>query len=120
MPESPIGVVSRERQCLVGAALAPGNDQTIETLQNRRVQEVARPLGQEVLEFDPGSPVTLDTTTFLMSLKSAPQGSSPGPAGCTYEHLKVLLDERDTFQLLYMKKKTKMKMEMEIKIQIKM
>ena len=94
MPESPIGEVSRARQCLIGATQALGNDQTFEKHQNRRVQEVARPLGQEVLEFDPGSPVTLDMTTFLMSVKSAPQGSSPGPGRCTYEHLKVLLDDR--------------------------
>ena len=26
---------------------------------------------------------------FLTSLKSAARGSSPGPGGCTYEHLKV-------------------------------
>ena len=35
------------------------------------------------------------------SLKSAPRGSSPGPGGCTYEHLKVLLDESDTMELLF-------------------
>ena len=43
----------------------------------------------------------LDRPTFLTSLKSAPRGSSPGPGGCTYEHLKTLLDENDTTELLF-------------------
>ena len=41
----------------------------------------------------------LDQNIFL-SLKSAPRGSSAGPGGWTYEHLKVLLDNTDTFHLL--------------------
>ena len=32
--------------------------------------------------------------------KTAPKGVSPGPGGCTYEHLRVLLDEVATFDLL--------------------
>ena len=34
-------------------------------------------------------------------LKTAPGGSSPGPGGCTYEHLKVLMDDQDTLELLF-------------------
>ena len=96
-----MGEVSRARQYLTGATLAPGNDQTLQELQRRRDQEVVRPLSQEVLEFDPERPVILDRPTFLTSLKSAPRGSSPGPGGCTYEHLKTLLDESDTTELLF-------------------
>ena len=66
---------------MIEAAVAPGNENIFEELQNRRVQEVARPLSQEVLDFEPESPVELDRATFLMSLKSAPRGSSPGLAG---------------------------------------
>ena len=36
----------------------------------------------------------------MKSLKTAPKGSSPGPGGCTYEHLRVLLDEVGTLVLL--------------------
>ena len=36
----------------------------------------------------------------LSSLKSAPRGSSPGPGGWTYEHLKGMLDDTDTFEWL--------------------
>ena len=37
----------------------------------------------------------------MTSLRSAARGSSPGPGGCTYEHLKVFLDEEDTVELLH-------------------
>ena len=57
-------------------------------------EEVVRHLSQEVLEFEPERP------TFLTRLKSAPRGSSPGPGGCAYEHLKTL-DESDTTELLF-------------------
>ena len=95
-----LGKVSRARQCLTGAALAPGNEDTFRALQGMRPQQVVRPLTQDVLEFEPEVPVELDRATFLTSLKSAPRGSSLGPGGCTCEHLKVLLDECDTMELL--------------------
>ena len=53
------------------------------------------------MNFEPERPVQLDPEMFLTSLKSAARGSSPGPGGCTYEYLKVLLDEADTAELLY-------------------
>ena len=96
-----LGEVSRLKQCLTGAALAPGTAETFQNLQNKRPQEVVRPLSPEVLEFMPDRPVRLDRTLFLESLKSASQLSSPGPGGCTYEHLKVLLDETDTAELMF-------------------
>ena len=37
----------------------------------------------------------------MKSFKSSPRGSSPGPGGCTYEHFNVLMDDVDTFELLY-------------------
>ena len=79
-----MGEVSRARQCLTGAAVAPGNDTTF----------------QDMLNFQPDVPVHLDRKTFLSSLKSAPRGSSPGPGGWTYEHLKGMLDDTDTFEWL--------------------
>ena len=35
----------------------------------------------------------------MKSLKTAPKGSSSGPGGCTYEHLRVILDEVATVEL---------------------
>ena len=42
----------------------------------------------------------LTAKIFLKSLKNAPRGASPGPGGCTYEQLRVLLNDSDTFELL--------------------
>ena len=36
----------------------------------------------------------------MRSLRTAPRGSSPGPGGCTYEHLKIVLEEEEMFDLL--------------------
>ena len=42
----------------------------------------------------------MDRKILLSSLTSSPRGSSPGPGGCTCEHLKVLLEDSNTFDLL--------------------
>ena len=84
--------VSRARQCFTGGALLPGNLDTLRELQSKRPQEVFRPLPQHIREFRPDSPVEFDREKFLQSLKTAPQGSSPRPGGCTYEQLKIMMD----------------------------
>ena len=43
----------------------------------------------------------MDRNTFVKSLKSAPKGSSPGPGGCTYKHLRVLMDDAGIFDLFF-------------------
>ena len=97
-----LGEITRaRRQCLTGAALVPGNDDTFDELQRKRPQEIQRELPEHVRGFVPDSPLALDRDAFMKSLKSSPHGSSPGPGGCTYEHLKVLLDETDIFELLF-------------------
>ena len=70
-------------------------------MQSRQPQEVQRPIPREVLEFEPATPLVVDRKMFLKSLKSAPRGAYPGPGGCTYEHLRILLDDLDTFELLF-------------------
>ena len=93
-----IGEVSRA--CLTGASVAPGTDDTFRELQDRRPQVQRRELPREVLEFVPERPVDLDRKTFFDSLRSAPLGSSAGLGGCTYEHLKLMLDDTDSQELL--------------------
>ena len=66
---------------------------------NGRPQFQRRKLPPEVLEFEPQTPVELDRKTFFDSLRSSPRGSSGGPGGCTYEHLKLLLDDSDATDL---------------------
>ena len=81
------GEVSRARQCLTGAALATGTEATFLEMQSKQPQIASREIPQAVLDFEPEEPVTLDRKILLSSLKSSPRGSSPGPGGCTYEHL---------------------------------
>ena len=45
--------------------------------------------------------MNLDVATFTKCLASAPSGSAPGPGGCTYEMLKLCLDDAETSHLLY-------------------
>ena len=92
--------VTRARQCLTGAALTPGTDETLHEMQSRRPQQVQRPIPRNVLECQPDVPLQLDRNISIKSLKSAPKGASPGPGGCTCEHLLVLLDEVGILDLL--------------------
>ena len=88
-----LGEVSRARQRLVGASLAPCDENTREKLQERRAVDVQSPLSPEVLNFQPSERLSLDRKTFFSCLKSAPRGSAAGPGGMTYEQLRVLLDD---------------------------
>ena len=96
-----LGEVSRARMCLTGASLAPGTEETYDAMQNRRPQEVVRNIPQNILEFELDTPVQVDQKVFLKCLKNAPRGSSPGPGGCTHEHLRILVDDVDTMELLF-------------------
>ena len=93
--------VSRARQELTGAALAPRNAATLEALQGRRPQDPVSAIPREVLDFQPASPLQLDSMAFAKCLWEAPAGCSPGPGGCTNEMLRVCLDDHELFQLLF-------------------
>ena len=94
------GQVSRARQELVGATLAPKTLETLAELQGRRPQERVREIPPEVLASHP-RPVDLDSFLFAKCLASAPSGSAPGPGGCTFEMLKVCLEDAETLHLLF-------------------
>ena len=89
------GQVSRARQEFVGSSLAPKNQETLAELLNRRPQIQVREIPVEVLVNNP-KPVNLDVATFTKCLASAPSGSAPGPGRCTYEMLKLCLDDAKT------------------------
>ena len=94
------GQVSRARQELTGAALAPKTRETLEELQCKRSQRRVQEIPVEVMDFMPQRPVTLNARVFAASLRGAPNGSSPGPGGCSYEMLKVCFDDGELLQLL--------------------
>ena len=58
------GQVSRARQELTGAALAPKTLETLAQLQERRLQERVREIPQEVMEFVLDRPLELDFKLF--------------------------------------------------------
>ena len=89
------GQASRARQALTGATLALGTLETLAELQQEQVREIP----PEVMASNP-TLVVLDPVAFSHCLSNAPSGSSPGPGGCTYEMLKVCLDDRETLHLL--------------------
>ena len=52
----------------------------------------SRSKSEQAREFQPETPVSIDRKVFLQCLKSPPRGSSPGPAGCTYEHFSNVIE----------------------------
>ena len=99
MPEGQLGEVSRARQCLTGASVAQGNEESFRAMQDRRPQEVVKEIPADVLNFQP---VVLDRSIFLKSPQTARRGSSsPGPGGYTYEHFKALMDDTAGFALFF-------------------
>ena len=99
LPESAVGRSVPSSTVSHWCRSSTGNVDTLRELQSKRPQEVLRPLPQHIREFHPESPLELDRDKFLQSLKTAPRGSSPGPGGFTYEHLKIMMDEEDTLEL---------------------
>ena len=65
------GQVSRARQELTGAALAPKNEATLQELPARRPQEQVQPIHQEVLDHVPIAEVNLNAKLFAMFEGSA-------------------------------------------------
>ena len=93
------GQVSRARQELTGAALAPKTADTLGELQEKRpVSPVRR--SHPLFSNTPERPVDLDADLF-QCLPSASSGAAPGPRGCTKEMLKVCLDDREVLQFLF-------------------
>ena len=94
------GQVSRARHELTGAPLAPKTPETRAELQGRRPQVRQSLIPQEIVDYQPASPLQLDSNIFTKCLRKAPAGSSPGPGGCTNEMLKVCLDDIEILELL--------------------
>ena len=94
------GQVSRARQELTGAALAPKNGATLGELRHQRPQTQLREIPPAVLEAQPPRAVTLDRKILHSCLLGSPSGVAPGPGGCTNEMLRVCLDDAEILSLL--------------------
>ena len=96
-----LGQVSRARQELTGASLAPRNEDTMQELQRKRPQERRKEITAAVLEFVPEGKLKLSLKMFANCVRSAPSGSSPGPGGCSNEMLRVLLEDKESLLHLH-------------------
>ena len=96
------GQLTRARQTLTAAALAPGNDETLHALSDpsRRPPHRRREIPAEVLTHEPAEAVALSVQQVAESLRSAKRGSAPGLSGATVDHYKLLLDDPAALELL--------------------
>ena len=96
------GELSRARQVLTAAELAPGDEATRAALTDpaKRPPQPREPIPPEVLQFQPPTPVRLTSTAVARSLREAKRGSAPGLSGARAEHYKVLLGHADDVELL--------------------
>ena len=81
------GQLSRARQMLTAAALAPGDDSTLRALTDpaRRPPQLLRPLTPDVLTFTAAEEVTLTVAQVADALRSTKRGSAAGLSRATIE-----------------------------------
>ena len=75
---------------LIGAPVAPGDEETLGLLRQGREAEAA-PLPEELLAA--GAPVELDRGLYLQNIRRAARGKAADATGRRAEHLKVLLSD---------------------------
>ena len=97
-----LGQLSRARQTLTAASLAPGDAHTLQALSDptRRPPHRRREIPAEVLDHEPAEAVTLSVRQVAEALRSAKRGSAPGLSGATVDHYKLLLDDPTALEVL--------------------
>ena len=95
------GELSRARLLLDSLGLAPGTPETLQELRDPALRPpvLTAPLPDTTFDFTPGAQINLKSNLLLKALKSAGRGSARDLAGMRCEHLRVLLDEEDTWQM---------------------
>ena len=80
-----LGELSSARQALEGAVLAPGDQTTLDKLQDerRRPQQPREPLPPDMITFHPEIEFQLDEKMFGKNLRSSKIGVAGGPSGMT-------------------------------------
>ena len=98
-----LGELSSARVALEGAEIAPGNDDTLRSLEDptRRPPIARDPIPEDLVNFRPAVEFSLDEALFARTLRSARRGAAGGPSGMTYEHLRPLLDNSRDMQRLH-------------------
>ena len=91
------GQLSRARQTLTSAPLAPGNAETLRQLTDpsRRPPEPRQPLPQDLASFRPAEQVRLTPAALGEALRTAKRGTAAGLSGAAIEHYRLLLEDGD-------------------------
>ena len=93
------GELSAASSALTAPPLAPANAATVAALRDpdRRPPTCQVPLPEAIA----APPLHLNQAKLVANLRSARRGAAAGPSGTTTEHLRVLLDDEESAQLLY-------------------
>ena len=93
--------VGRARQLLTSNGLAPGTSATLEELTdvNLKPPRLTAPLPAAAVNYVPSSPLLLEADALASALRAGGRGSAPDLAGMRYEHLRVLLEDDDSWAL---------------------
>ena len=96
------GQLSRARQSLTSAPLAPGNAETLRQLTDpaRRPPAPRQPLSDEMASFQPAEPVRLTPAALGEALRTAKRGTAAGLSGAAIEHYRLLLEDGDALDML--------------------
>ena len=96
------GEVSRARQLLTAAELAPGTEATWEALTDpeRRPPEPRDHMPSDVMAFTPDALPRITPDALAAALRTSKRGSAPGLSGMRAEHLQVLLQDAEGLELL--------------------
>ena len=94
--------MSRARQILTAAEIAPGTEATLRALTDpaRRPPELCREIPEEVLQHQPQQPIRLATGAVASALRETHRGGAAGLSGMRAEHLKLLLQDVEAMELL--------------------
>ena len=94
-----LGELSAASSALTAPPLAPANAATVAALRDpdRRPPTCQVPLPEAIA----APPLHLNQAKLVANLRSARRGAAAGPSGTTTEHLRVLLDDEESAQLLY-------------------
>ena len=88
------GVLSRARQTLTGAPLAPSNADTLRLLSDpdKRPPHPRHPIPDDVVLFRAANPLRLKAAEPGEALRTAKRGSAAGLSGASGEHYRLLLE----------------------------
>ena len=96
--------LSHARQVLEDAALAPGNQATLDALQDpeRSPAQPRELLPEDLAQFIQATPFEQDEKLFNRNLRSSRRGAAAGPSGMTMEHLRLLLAEPGALHFFFL------------------